>query len=141
LVCAGGKEKAHRGGAVSPTPAELLVVAVEVLGEAGVDHRRHVGLVHAKAKGGGGDHQVELVALEKLRTMEYDPSRQPKWRSLMMKESSKEGENGEATYVFNNVRDSTQKVAAYLREELGIGGEEPEEDDAAEVTAAARAEE
>src|SRR5262249_32985735 len=29
----------------------------------------------------------ELDLLEKLRTMEYDPSQQPKWRSLMMKES------------------------------------------------------
>ncbi len=45
----------------------------------------------------------DLELLEKLRTLEYDPSKQPKWRSLMMKESSKESDNGEPTYVFNNV--------------------------------------
>jgi hypothetical protein len=57
----------------------------------------------------------------------------------MMKESSKESDNGEPTYVFNNVRDSTQKVCAFLKEELGIGGEGEDED--AEVAATAGAEE
>ena len=63
----------------------------------------------------------ELELLEKLRTLEYDPSEQPRWRSLMMKESSKQEGNGAPSYVFNNVRDSAQKVAAFLKEELGIG--------------------
>jgi hypothetical protein len=69
----------------------------------------------------------ELKLLEGLRTLNYDPTEQTVWRSLMMKESSKEGENGEPTYVFNNVRDSTQKVATYLKKELGIAGDGPDE--------------
>src|SRR5262249_55423000 len=83
----------------------------------------------------------ELEFLEKLRTLEYDPSEQTRWRSLMMKESSKESDNGEPTYVFNNVRDSTQKVSAFLKEELGVGGEGEDEDTDAEVAATAGAEE
>jgi hypothetical protein len=94
-------------------------------------------------QGGWSAEAPELELLEKFRTLEYDPSEQPRWRSLMMKESSKESESGAPSYVFNNVRDSAQKVAAYLKEELGIAGEGQEEDDAgaAEMAATAVAEE
>ncbi len=98
-------------------------IFLEALGNVGYTLGRRCGW-DAEAK--------DLELLEKLRTLNYDPNEQPSWRSLMMKESSKEAENGGPTYVFNNVRDSTQKVAAFLEKELRIDRED-EADDAGAV--------
>ena len=49
------------GAAVAPATANLLVEAVEGLGQGSVDHGAHVRLVHAHAERGGGDHAVELI--------------------------------------------------------------------------------
>ena len=61
-------EEAQRlgGQAVSAGAAGLLVVALDVLGHVVVDDEAHVGLVDAHAEGDGRDHDVHLVAQERV---------------------------------------------------------------------------
>ena len=54
------------GFAVAPGAADLLVVAVQRLGDVRVDHEADVGFVDAHAERGGGHHDVEFVVEELL---------------------------------------------------------------------------
>ena len=55
---------AARGVAVAPGPAGLLVVRLDAARAVVVDHRPHVGLVHAHAEGVGGDGDPRPAAHE-----------------------------------------------------------------------------
>jgi hypothetical protein len=66
------KEEAYGRPAIASSTTYLLVVAVQVLGIAGVDHSADVWLVDADAEGGGGHHEIDLVLLppsEKLASI------------------------------------------------------------------------
>ena len=69
-VLAAVQEKALRRFPVPAGPACLLVIALQIFGHVVVDHKAHVGLVNAHAKGVGGHHhrgpvveEILLVAL------------------------------------------------------------------------------
>ncbi|MCY1237797.1 hypothetical protein D9M72_505060 [compost metagenome] len=54
------------GFAVAPGAADLLVVAVQRVGDVGVNDEADVGFVDAHAEGGGGHHHVQFVVEELL---------------------------------------------------------------------------
>src|SRR2546422_132820 len=56
-----GRYSTARRSSFPPASTHFLVVAVEILGEAGVDDGADVGLVHAQAEGGGRHHEVEAI--------------------------------------------------------------------------------
>src|ERR1700739_473811 len=64
LVGVGVHEESAAGCAIATGAADLLVVAFERAGEAGVDDRTDVGLVDAHAKGDGGDDNFKPAGLE-----------------------------------------------------------------------------
>lgn len=62
-----GKEQyAFSGQAVAPRPADLLVIAFQVLGKIVVDHVPNVGLVDAHAEGHRGHHDPDVVPHEEF---------------------------------------------------------------------------
>jgi len=64
LVGIGVHEECAAGCAITAGATNLLVVAFERAGEAGVNDGADVGLVDAHAKGDGGDDDFELAGLE-----------------------------------------------------------------------------
>ena len=60
----GVEEDGARRPAVAAGAADLLVVPLDAAGQAGVDHRAHVRLVHPHAEGDGGDDHLQAAGEE-----------------------------------------------------------------------------
>ena len=58
------EQQTIRRQAIPPGPADLLVVALDVLGQVEVQHKAHVGLVDAHAEGDRGHHHRHVCAGE-----------------------------------------------------------------------------
>ena len=52
--------------AIPPGAADLLVIAFDALGQVVMQHKAHVGLVDAHAKGDGGHDDLHIIADEQL---------------------------------------------------------------------------
>ena len=66
VVLPGVEQAAFGFQAIAPGPAALLLVMLQRLGHAGVNHVPHVGLVDAHAEGHRGDDRVDLLFDERF---------------------------------------------------------------------------